>query len=316
MEASSEKGIRKESYGLGAVVDFNGNWVQPHMPPIIQQFHESYLPMAGDVLLASLPKTGTTWTMALLHSILSISSLKPNLLDEKHPHQIVPAIEYKFSDAEAVAFSDLTPPRLFHTHLAFHCLPEAIKNPAGSASLVCKIVYVLRNPRDTFVSFWKFYEGLVDAGMKEWNRKIPVEGLFDAFCRGVFSGGPFVSHVLSYWNEAKRNPERVLWLTFEDLQEDCVGCVLRMGRFLGCEMELMERNASSIVDKCGIERLAEVNKKGGMDFSGTGFVPKFAFFRRGNSGEWKKYVSAEMEARIKEEIEKPLEEHGIHFRYK
>ncbi|KAG2705315.1 hypothetical protein I3760_05G046300 [Carya illinoinensis] len=48
----------------------------------------------------------------------------------------------------------------------------------------CKIVYVCRNPKDTFVSLWHFLN-------RVHSMADPLEEDFDKFCRGVSPFGPY-----------------------------------------------------------------------------------------------------------------------------
>ena len=93
------------------------------------------------------------------------------------------------------------------------------------------------------------------------------ETVFDAFCSGFYYGGPFAESVLSYWHESKRNPNQVLFVTYEDLQADCVGWVKRLGIFLGCSTALLEENTERIADKCNFNTLSnlKVNKRGKVE---------------------------------------------------
>ena len=111
------------------------------------------------------------------------------------------------------------------------------------SSINCKIVYIARNPRDSFVSLWKFYNRLTGQGSLYLEGDFNKETVFDAFCSGFYYGCPFAESVLSYWHESKRNPNQVLFVTYEDLQADCMGWVKRLGLFLGFSTPLLEENA-------------------------------------------------------------------------
>ncbi|MFQ6666872.1 hypothetical protein Gotur_033077, partial [Gossypium turneri] len=72
------------------------------------------------------------------------------LLSE-NPHILVPFLEYGlYIDSQVPNFTTFTSPRLFATHLPLVSLPESAKNSS------CKLVYLRRNPKDTFVSLWHF----------------------------------------------------------------------------------------------------------------------------------------------------------------
>ena len=59
-------------------------------------------------------------------------------------------------------------------------------------SSTCKIVYIVCNLRDVFVSHCKFLNKLEVDGSSFLNEYLSKEALFDGFCYGFFCGGPFV----------------------------------------------------------------------------------------------------------------------------
>lgn len=309
-------------------------WIDANLIPAVKLIQQEFQPRPDDIFFASLPKTGTTWGKALLYTIIEFAALANKLpttdqneynsavldmekfgVDEKNPHALVPTLEtYLFNSGndeqyDISIFSDFPSPRLLHTHLPFHTLPLLVRS-----SLNCKIVYIARNPRDSFVSLWKFYNRLTGQGSLYLEGDLNKETVFDAFCSGFYYGGPFAESVLSYWHESKRNPNQVLFVTYEDLQADCVGWVKRLGLFLGCSTPLLEENAQKIAEKCSFDALSnlQVNRKGKVGTRKYGMKNAF-FFREGKVGEWKKHFTPQMEERIYSEIEQKLSSHGLHF---
>lgn len=310
-------------------------WIDANLIPAVKLIQQEFQARPDDIFFASLPKTGTTWGKALLYTIIEFAALANKLpttdqteynsavldmekfgVDEKNPHALVPTLEtYLFNSSgdheqyDISIFSDFPSPRLLHTHLPFHTLPLLVRS-----SLNCKIVYIARNPRDSFVSLWKFYNRLTGQGSLYLEGDLNKETVFDAFCSGFYYGGPFAESVLSYWHESKRNPNQVMFVTYEDLQADCVGWVKRLGLFLGCSTPLLEENAQKIAEKCSFNVLSnlQVNKKGKVGTRKYGMKNAF-FFREGKVGEWKKHFTPQMEERIYSEIEQKLISHGLHF---
>ncbi|GMJ01695.1 hypothetical protein HRI_003838600 [Hibiscus trionum] len=45
--------------------------------------------------------------------------------------------------------------------------------------------------------------------------------------------GPFLDHVLEYWNASQENPDKVLFLKYEDLKEDINSQLKHLAMFLG-----------------------------------------------------------------------------------
>lgn len=294
-------------------------WVGPSFIPALKALQNEFEPRPGDIFLASLPKTGTTWTKALLYTMIYASCSNNHVtVAEKNPHALVPTMEVELFNSsnphcDISIFSKLPSPRLLHTHLPVQALPPLVRSFSD-----CKIVSVTRNPRDTFVSLWKFNGKLVEEGLVPGvSGEINMETAFDAFCSGfLIHGGPFAENVLSYWRESRRNPNKVMFLTYEELQADCLGCVKRLGIFLGCSPHLVQENAEGVVEKCSFGSLSklDVNRTGRVWENKIG-ISNAHFFREGKVGEWKKYFTPQMEKRIYREIEQKLNEEGIHFTY-
>lgn len=114
------------------------------------------------------------------------------------------------------------------------------------------------------------------------------------FCRGVSLFGPVWDHALEYWNRSKENPDRVMFLKFEDMKEKPGIHIRRLSEFLGFPFsgEEEEAGVEKILEMCSFDNLKalEVNKNGKLS---SGEENK-AFFRRGVVGDWKNYLKDEM----------------------
>lgn len=191
-------------------------------------------------------------------------------------------------------------PRLFRTHLPYTKLPESIKSPGNS-----KIVYITRNPKDTFVSIWHFFNSIrtVEQG------PLPLIQMFDKFCNGVHAFGPFHDHVLEYWKESVKRPEKILFLKYEELKRDPRGEVKKLALFLGRPFG-KEEEVDKALWRCSFERLKslEVNRNGVDPWCG---FPKTAYFRLGVVGDWKNSLTEEMKERLDQITGKKVEGSGL-----
>ncbi|CAN7012473.1 unnamed protein product, partial [Brassica oleracea var. botrytis] len=99
-----------------------------------------FQPQATDIILASYPKSGTTWLKALTVTLPERSKNHPSDVDHlllyENPHGIVPALEIKVyhesSSPNLDKFS--ATPRLFSTHMRLHAMQENLRH------FPCKIV--------------------------------------------------------------------------------------------------------------------------------------------------------------------------------
>nr|POE84752.1 cytosolic sulfotransferase 5 [Quercus suber] len=156
----------------------------------------------------------------------------------------------------------------------------------------CKIVYLSRNPKDTFVSLWHFTNSLRSPASKGPNS---LQEAFDKFCRAVSLYGPYWDHVLGYWKESLENPQRVLFLKFEEMKEQPTAHLRKVAEFLGCPLS-PEEEAKGVGDDilrlCSFDNMSnfEVNKSGKLS-SGE---ENSKFFRQGEVGEWMNHLTDEM----------------------
>ncbi|KAK8522693.1 hypothetical protein V6N13_115652 [Hibiscus sabdariffa] len=265
----------------------------------------------SDILLVTTPKSGTTWLKAIVFALMNRDQYPNNndlhpLLSE-NPHVLVPFIELGlYIDGQVGDFTTFTSPRLFGTHLPFVSLPDSVKNSP------CKLVYLCRNPKDTFVSLWHFTNKLRTNGIGMGTNSL--EASFDKFTRGVSLYGPFWDHVLGYWKESLENPDRVLFLKYEDMKEQPKVQVLKLAKFLERPF-LLEEETNGVLDGilklCSFENLSnlEVNKTGKLA-SGENYK---TFFRRGEVGDAKNHLTPQMIAKLDRITQEKLHGYGLKF---
>ncbi|KAK8522692.1 hypothetical protein V6N13_115651 [Hibiscus sabdariffa] len=264
----------------------------------------------SDILLVTTPKSGTTWLKAIVFALMNRDQYRNNndhpLLSE-NPHVLVPFLEIRlYIDGRVADFTKFTSPRLFGTHIPFSSLPETVKNSP------CKLVYLCRNPKDTFVSIWHFTNKLREKGVGMGTNSL--EWSFDKFTRGVSLNGPFWDHVLEYWKESLENPERVLFLKYEDMKEQPKVQVSKLAKFLGRPFSLEEETngvLDGILKLCSFENLSnlEVNKTGKLD-TGEDFN---AFFRQGEVGDAKNHLTPQMIEKLDQITQEKLHGYGLKF---
>ncbi|CAN7004831.1 unnamed protein product [Brassica rapa subsp. trilocularis] len=306
--------VNKDSQGN--LCKYQGCWYYYNTLQGAINFQNHFQPHDTDVILASFPKSGTTWLKALTVALLERSSKHhddhPLLSD--NPHAIVPFLETKLylrtstPDLTMYSSSSSSSPRLFATHMPLHTVKEGLR---GSP---CKIVYMCRNAKDVLISLWYFkcrYQKL------EVTRSV-LESTFESFCGGgnfyVSFYGPIWDHVLSYWRGSLEDPSHVLFMKYEEMKEEPCVQLKRLAEFLGCPFT-EEEEESGAVDKilelCSLRSLSdlEINRTGktsnGVDY-------KF-YFRKGEVGDSKNHLTPEMESKIDMIIEEKLKGSGLSF---
>uniref|UniRef100_A0A803MMU0 Sulfotransferase n=2 Tax=Chenopodium quinoa TaxID=63459 RepID=A0A803MMU0_CHEQI len=189
-----------------------------------------------------------------------------------------------------------------------YSLPDSIKTTK------CRIVCVCRNPLDTFVSIWHFFQEFEACKGIKPDMEM-MEKYVDKFCSGVSPWGPYENHVLSYWKESKQNPKKVLFLEYEGLKKEPRDHLKRLVEFVGCpfsEEEEKGKVVDEITEVCSFKSLKEmeVNKSGKVIF---GFENK-ALFRKGEVGDWTNYLTPMMAKQFDQMLEK-LKTAGFSFEY-
>lgn len=288
---------------------WEGFWYRPKHLEAAKAFRSQFEAKNDDIFLASAMKTGSTWLKALCFSIMQRQCKVDgkeyeDLLTKNHPAHYVKTLEVQLYTANPPPdLSGMHSPRLFHTHLPYKAMPECIKYPE------CKIVYIARNPKDTIVSMWHFMNTLRTPEQGPY----PLEDAFESFINGVCHFGPFFDHVLEYWNQSLKMPEKILFLKYEDMKKDPKKQVMRLASFLRKPFD-NEKEVEEMIRRCSLERLKnlEVNKNGIDPWVG---MPNSSFFRTGIVGGWKDFLTTEMSERLDQIALSKLEGSSLSFEY-
>ncbi|XP_059309695.1 cytosolic sulfotransferase 17-like [Lycium ferocissimum] len=282
--------LPKENWwGDNYLNQINGVWFVPKFVPSILRVLNEFKPLSNDVILASFPKTGTTWLKSLLFSIINRSS-KESLVDN-HPHELVPSLEMqvfeKYESYPLVTDNDLDSRRLFSTHIPYQLPGKALD------SANCRVVYITRKPKDTLVSMWDFTNKWKAAEKGSWN----LEEAIEKFCSRIFPCVSYYDHVMGFKKASLEKPKNIFFVTYEDLMMDTKTHVKRLAEFLGCPFD-NEEEVEEIVKSCSFDILSsyEVNKS--RDFPSWFQVPYNSFFRQGVVGDHKNYLDAKTIERI------------------
>ncbi|KAF6140054.1 hypothetical protein GIB67_001795 [Kingdonia uniflora] len=285
---------------------YQGFWYHPDILKGTMAAQNHYQSQQTDILLATMPKSGTTWLKALIFAIKNRKVNPTDMLLTLNSHELMPFLEARLYANDLIPdLSVLPTPRLLATHIPYHSLPQSIVDSG------CKIVYLCRNPKDNFVSLWHFRNKLRAAIKKT---PIPIDKEFESFCEGWSAYGSFWEHVLEYWRVSLENPNRVLFLMFEEMKADPPAQLKKLADFLECPFSQEEQNkgvVDEILGLCSFTNMKnlEVNKSG---TSWLGFTNS-AFFRKGRVGNWVSDLTPEMIERIDKITEEKLQGSGLRF---
>ncbi|CAN1220003.1 Cytosolic sulfotransferase 6 [Linum perenne] len=269
-------GREKPSWGV-ELSEIQGFWYETSIIDSIATIRANFKPKRDDdiVILASTPKTGTTWLKALSHCIL-FRDEEDDLLAKKNPHLCVRNLESGV-DKKGVSSS--------------HMDSVSIKQD-------CKLVYITRDPKDTFVSQWHFFNKIFRGNNLD---PLPLESAAEIFCNGTHTYGPYWDHVLEYWEASQRSPDKVMFMKYEDLRCDPKPRVRELALFLGKpfgdddDVEIEE-----VIWRSSFDRLKDldVNKTGKVHPVLSPLLTNNLFFRRGEVGDWRNHLTPEVAKRI------------------
>nr|GLL35443.1 flavonol sulfotransferase-like [Ipomoea trifida] len=239
----------------------NGFWNPTWVIHGLLALQQHFKPHPNDVLLASFPKSGTTWLKALLFSIVNRETYKHDdmmhPLLNSNPHDLVPCSS-------------------------------------------CWIVYVFRDPKDVLVSYWHFLDKLRPKGsssislqeaFNQFSRGASPFGPYWDHVTGYYKASiQFPNKVFFVRYEdlktetvfhVKRLAEFVGWsFSEEEENEGVVQKITDLCSFDKLSNLEVNKNGSSLVGKLSAGRTVSLTNK--------------AFFRKGEIGDSKNHLSEEM----------------------
>ncbi|XP_004490050.1 cytosolic sulfotransferase 13-like [Cicer arietinum] len=300
-------------------------WIPKSIIPTTISFQNHFQAKDSDVVVASMPKSGTTWLKALAFAIVNRQkfSLENHPLLTLNSHELVPHFEVNvyvdtMFQLPNTNRSNMIEPRIFATHVPYPSLAKSVKDSN------CRIIYICRNPFDTYVSYWNFMKKLIPN-----DQDLPtltIEEDFEKYCKGICYYGPFWDNILGYLKESIARPNKVLFLKYEELKENANFHVKRIGEFLGCPFTQEEESngmIENIVKLCSFEKMKELetNKFGTFYFleknkCGTieQRVEKKHLFRKAEIGDWVNSFSPSMVEKLSKVMEEKLS--GVDLSFK
>ncbi|CAH8356456.1 unnamed protein product [Eruca vesicaria subsp. sativa] len=289
--------------------NYQGSWYYPSRLQAILNFQKDFKARDTDIILASFPKSGTTWLKALAFAVVHRNKYAPNLVSHpllsNNPHNLVRFLELDlYVKDQRPDLEEIPSPKIFATHMPFQTLHETLRDSP------CKVVYVCRNIKDVLVSRWHFRSKV----RNELYSNYSLEDMVDEFIKGDYAFGPFDNQVLSYWKVSLVSSKPVLFMKYEEMIEKPEAQVMRLADFLGCSFTEEEKQSGmveKILELCSFGNLSnlETNKTGTSAF---GIAPH-AFFRKGGVGDWKNHLSDDMARKLDEMVEKKLRGSGLKF---
>ncbi|XP_077115588.1 sulfotransferase 2B1-like [Ranitomeya variabilis] len=222
-----------------------------------------------DIYNITYPKSGTTWMIEILSLIHKNGDPTWNntVLNWKR----IPWIE-ELDVAKELQQSE-EHPRLITSHIPKHLFMKSFN---GSKA---KIIYTIRNPKDVAVSL--YYFSIMSNYCKDPEN-------MDSFLKGYFAEnmpyGSWFKHVKGWMGLLGK--ENFMFHTYEDLQKDPRGSVIKICKFLGKELD--DDAVDSVVKNASFKNMKQ-NNMANYSLAPPGHLDqeKSPFFRKGIVGDWK-----------------------------
>ena len=172
---------------------------------------EAFVPRADDVIISTYAKAGTTWMQQIAHGLRTKGDM-----DFGEITDVVPWIELAYDVGWDIVGEQKATPRAYKTHHDYSSVPKG-----------ARYIWVVRDPKDTAVSFYNFMNG--------WILERDAVSI-DDFVQQFFLERPaprdYWSHLISWWQVCEQ--DNMLALTFEDMKEDLPAAVQRVAGFMSC----------------------------------------------------------------------------------
>lgn len=257
----------------------------PWIRPEIQQQIEW---RDGDVVISVPAKSGTTWTMNIVHQLFTGGT--PNFRDV---YEEVPWIEFlshpEQPHREVLERLNAMPKsrrRAFKTHSAPPSLPFLKHNSNRDV----KYIVVFRNPEEALVSFRPFIDQHTDEWFKLWDvpRAAMCRSDFPSFYTEVIDEnkmqGMFFGFLTAWWPFRKET--NVLFLHYSDMKRQHEAMLRHIASFL--DIELSHAQWSSVLNYTSFEWMKQHQEK--FEARTAGKVPILksgAMIRKGEVGKAK-----------------------------
>lgn len=189
--------------------------------------YRPYEPGDDDVFITSWAKCGTTLLQQMFHQIRTATTGGDTDFDDIS--RVVP-----WEDSAQMADFDMqapqrAAPRGFKSHREYERLP------AGK-----RYVIALRDPKETYVSFYRFFNG--------WQLErdaLPMEDFMPLWLTGGPGGCDYFTHLLSWY--ARRTQADTLLMTYPWVTKNQQQAVRNMAQF--CQIELTDAQVLMVLER-------------------------------------------------------------------
>ncbi|KAL3886113.1 hypothetical protein ACJMK2_026162 [Sinanodonta woodiana] len=255
-----------------SMTSLEGYYIPSFSPPEILRDIFNNIPHLkcrnDDVFVCAPLKSGTHWTWEIVSMILNG---KAEIIHKSKNTQMLEAVPTETIDGAPS-------PRVLNSHLNLYRLPREVLEQK------CKIVLILRDPRDVAVSLYHHCKGIL---------KYEYDGIFENFLPLFLEGKLMYNSYLDYvveWEKAMEERPGIHLIYYEDLKTNCIEEVRKLALFLEvtCSNDLIRK----ISDKCNFQQMKDDKEKHiPEELRKALYKNNFSMFRKGTVGDWRNIFS-------------------------
>ncbi|ELU03684.1 hypothetical protein CAPTEDRAFT_177998 [Capitella teleta] len=251
----------------------------------------------SDVLIATPPKSGTTWIGEILRQMRAYHpeangsevSMFPPFVELELPHQ-----------PSALGCQDQMPsPRIIKTHLPYEFMKQKVEQEG------LKVVVLLREPKDTITSFYYHYcMKMAFSFAGDFHQFFELVRQDRLFCGNIFTKA-------RDWWQARHLPN-VLVVKYEEMKKDTAEVVYRIAQFLGIPLD--QEKVDAIIERSSMTAMSKAMTEAAVDEDGKPvFDDVDKFFRKGIVGDWKNVMRQDEVDFVDECVRKYYDPVGLNF---
>lgn len=237
-------------------------------------------PCHDDLYIVSFPKSGATWVDFLMANIHLKMSGDKRLVNFYNIHTIIPDVHY----CRHVRVTPLPFPgfRVMKSHAAYN---PYYKN----------VIYIIRDPRDVMVSYYKFLVGLGEFSGS-------VSDLIRSPKYGIET---WINHV-EEWHYCSPASMRIIFVRYEDLKSNTYATLRGLYEAIG--FVIPDEVLNIAIEESSFDKMKLLERA--WNYGGRPVGDNFTFMRKGVSGAWENTLTDDDLVYVRTVSEKYLNKFG------